>query len=46
MMKQLLQHPWFTKVLIGLILALIFMAYLRPEMMVDVANTILTLCGW
>ena len=46
MMKQLLQHPWFTKVLIALILALIFMAYLRPEMMVDVANTVLTLCGW
>jgi hypothetical protein len=45
-MMSLLQRPMVIKVLILILLALVFAAYLRPEMMVDVANTLLTLCGW
>jgi len=29
-----------------LILGLVFMAYFNSDLMVDVANTFLTLCGW
>jgi hypothetical protein len=43
---SLLQRPIVIKVVILGLLALVFTAYLRPEMMVDVANTLLTLCGW
>jgi hypothetical protein len=45
-MIKIYQHPIFIKILILALLALIFSAYLRPDMMVDVANTFLTLCGW
>ncbi len=41
-----LQRPIVIKALILILLALVFSAYLRPEMMVDVANAVLTLCGW
>jgi hypothetical protein len=45
-MMSFFQRPIVIKVLILILLALVFAAYLRPEMMVDVANTLLTLCGW
>jgi hypothetical protein len=41
--------PWLKLVGGTLALALLglgFMAYLRPEFMVDVANQIFVLCGW
>ncbi|MEY4482506.1 MAG: hypothetical protein RIQ84_1668 [Pseudomonadota bacterium] len=45
-MMAFLQRPLVIKVLILALIALVFSAYLRPEMMVNVANTLLTLCGW
>jgi hypothetical protein len=46
MKMSFFQRPMVIGVLIIVLLALVFAAYLRPEMMVDVANTLLTLCGW
>ena len=45
-MMSFFQRPIVIKALILVLLALVFAAYLRPEMMVNVANTLLTLCGW
>jgi|GEM_PF-6396465 hypothetical protein len=45
-MMSFFQRPIVIKVLVLALLALVFATYLRPEMMVDVANTLLTLCGW
>jgi hypothetical protein len=45
-MMSFFKRPIVIKALILIVLALVFAAYLRPEMMVDVANTLLTLCGW
>lgn len=45
-MLSFFQRPIVIKIVVLVLLALVFAAYLRPEMMVDVANTLLTLCGW
>ena len=34
------------KLVIVLILGLVFMAYFNPTLIVDIANNVLTLCGW
>jgi len=34
------------KTLAIIALVLVFLAYLKPDFMVSVANTVLTLCGW
>ncbi len=45
-MLKIFKHPYFLKIVILFLLGLIFLTYLRPEMMVDMANTLLVLCGW
>lgn len=46
LMLKFLKHPRLLKIVLLLLLGLIFLTYLRPEMMVDMANTLLVLCGW
>jgi hypothetical protein len=45
-MMKMSKRSFLINGLILLLLALVFSAYLRPEMMIDMANTLLTLCGW
>ncbi|WP_255539118.1 hypothetical protein [Polynucleobacter sp. MWH-Loch1C5] len=39
-------RPLLIKLSIALVLGLVFLSYLKPDLMVDVANTLLVLCGW
>jgi hypothetical protein len=43
---KIFQQANFIKIISLVVLALVFAAYLKPEMMVGIANTVLTLCGW
>jgi hypothetical protein len=39
-------RPLLIKLGIAFLLGLVFLSYLKPDLMVDVANTLLVLCGW
>ncbi len=43
---NILRLPILIKTLAAITLVLVFLAYLKPDLMVTIANTVLTLCGW
>ena len=43
---KILRADILIKTMAVVTLILVFLAYLKPDLMVDVANTVLTLCGW
>jgi hypothetical protein len=43
---KIMNQARLIKIISLIVLALVFASYLKPEMMVGIANTVLTLCGW
>ncbi|MFM6961921.1 MAG: hypothetical protein ACKOXE_05175 [Polynucleobacter victoriensis] len=43
---NILRPHILIKTLAAIALVLVFLAYLKPDLMVTIANTVLTLCGW